>query len=166
MRFSLVLFILTIAASCVVSNANAQEQPSLAVRLAARRDLSLAKGDLRYYWQIEYPRKRRELDAAIELTRAAIDNDNSLLREYQPYTRFTIGQPFPITVRNLQMCIREGELRLNDLLAERNALVRFHSDQFNVLASQVYETRLRVAELESDVAEPTQPAVPLATPAQ
>ena len=67
----------------------AQQTPSLQMRLAARRQLEQAKFELRYYWQVEYPRKCRELDGLIELTRAAIANNYSLLREYQPYTSFS-----------------------------------------------------------------------------
>ena len=55
------------------------------------------------------------------------------------------------------MCIREGELRLRNLQAERNTLVRFHGDQFRVFEMRVVEARLRVAELEADdvaVSEP------------
>lgn len=152
MRFSLVTTTLLWATIAHVSPATGQEAP-LATRLAARRDLEQAKTELCYYWQVEYPRKRRELDATIEMTRLEIENNTWLLREYRPFTRFSTGQPFPVTVRNLEMCRRASELRLNDLLAERNALVRFHSDQYRVLANQVYEARLRVAELEADPTE-------------
>jgi hypothetical protein len=152
MRFWNIPLILALATTFAATTAVAQE-PSLRERVAARRDLEAAKNKLRFYWQVEYPRMCRELDAAIECTRAEIDNSYSLLREYRPFTSFTIGEPFPITVRNLQMCIREAELRLNNLLDERNNLVRFHGSQFRVLASEVYEARLRVAELEANIGE-------------
>src|SRR3954451_10201055 len=139
----------TIAVFVPISKLHAQDA-SLRARMAARRDLEQAKTDLLYYWQVEYPRKCRELDAAIEIARAEIEDNRSLLREYQPYYGFSIGEPFPITVRNVRLCIRTGELRLNDLLAERNMLVRFHGDEFRILSNNVYEARLRVAELEAD----------------
>jgi hypothetical protein len=116
--------------------------------MAARRELERAKTDLRFYWQIEYPRQCRELDAAIECTRIEIEDNTRLLREYEPFTRFSIGAPFPITVRELRACIVAGQLHLNDLLAEHNALVRFHSDDFRALEAQVYEARQRVLDLE------------------
>ncbi len=149
MRISLIATALLIAVLAQVPPAGAQEA-SLAARVSARRDLEQAKTDLRFYWQVDYPRQRRDLDAAIEMTRLGIENNRSLLRDYRPFTHFSTGQPFPITIRNLETCIRAGELRLNDLLAERNALVRFHSDQYRVLAAQVYEARVRVAGLEAD----------------
>ena len=148
LQFLTCSFMLVIA--LFVSPLIAQE-PSLQERIAVRRDLELAKMNLRYYWQVEYPRRCRELDAAIECTRAEIDNSYSLLRDYRPFTSFSIGEPFPITVRNLQMCIRTGELRLNDLFAERNALIRYHSDQFRVLAADVYAARARVVDLEANM---------------
>ena len=134
------------------------QEPSLQDRIAVRRDLEVAKMNLRYYWQVEYPRKCRELDAAIELTRREIDNNRVLLRRYWPVTQFTIDEPFPITVRSLQMCVRTGEFRLNELIAERNALIRFHSDQFNALAADVYAARVRVADLEANMAPLTETA--------
>ncbi len=139
--------LVAIAVLVPFSTSHAQDA-SLRTRLAARRDLERAKTDLLYYWRVDYPRKCRELDAAIEITRAEIDDNRSLLREYQPYNRFSIGEPFPITIRNIQLCIRTGELRLNDLLAERNALIRFHGDEFQTLSHRVYEARLRVAEVD------------------
>jgi hypothetical protein len=125
------------------------QEASLQERMAARRDLEAAKNELYYYWQVDYPRQCREYDGAIECTRAEIEANRSLLREYKPFGGFSIGEPFPITVRNIQLCIRTGELRLNDLIAERNALIRFHGDQVRALSAQVYEARLRVVALES-----------------
>ena len=109
MRFSTTLT-LAIAATCFATNAVAQQDDSLRERIAARRDLERAKSDLRYYWQFEYPRKCRAVDAAIDITRTEIDNNKELLREYEPFTRFSTGQPFPMTIRNVQMCIKVGEL--------------------------------------------------------
>jgi hypothetical protein len=116
--------------------------------MAARRELERAKTDLRLYWQIDYPGQCRGLDAAIECTRIEIEDNTRLLREYEPFTRFSIGAPFPITVRELRACIVAGQLHLNDLLAERNALVRYHSDDFRELEARVYEARQRVLDLE------------------
>ena len=150
MRLSSLAFVLALSPTCFAPAAPGQPAASLADRLAARQQLEAAKYELRYYWQVEYPRRVRDLDGAIELTRMAIDNNNSLLREYRPYTRFSIGQPFPVTIRNLQMCQKENELRLNNLLDERNNLMRFHGAEFRVLEAKVYEARLRVAELEAN----------------
>ena len=135
------------------------QEPTLQERIAVRRDLDVAKMNLRYYWQVEYPRKQRALDAEIECTRAEIENNRWLLREYGPFNRFSTGQPFPITIRDLQMCIQNSEFRLNDLLAERNALVRFHADQFRVLAADVYAARARIVDLEADMPPLTETAV-------
>jgi hypothetical protein len=148
LHFAYCLF--TLITVLVASPLFAQE-PSLQEQIAVRRDLAEAKMNLRYYWQVEYPRRCRELDGAIELTRTEIDGSRALLRRFQPYTHFTIDEPYPITARNLQMCIRTSELRLNDLLAERNALIRYHSDQFRVLAWDVYAARARVVDLEANM---------------
>ena len=148
MRYSPIATCIALFALSFAPVASAEEGASLQARMAARRDLERAKTDLRFYWQVEYPRQRRELDAAIQLTRLEIEDNERLLREYRPFTHFSIGNPFPITIRELRACIVAGQIRLNDLLAEHNALVRFHSDDFRALEAQVYEARLRVLELE------------------
>jgi hypothetical protein len=109
--------------------------------------------ELRHYWQVEYPRQQRHLNAAIELTEAEIRDYKERLRAYRPFDRFSTGQPFLVTLQELRMCLREAELRLRDLWAERNALVRFHSDEWRFLEMKVHEARLRVAALEADDAE-------------
>jgi hypothetical protein len=60
------------------------------------------------------------------------------------------------------MCLRDAELRLRDLWAERNALVRFHSDEWRLLEMKVHSARLRVAELEPDDVEAAESEEPLA----
>jgi hypothetical protein len=90
----------------------------------------------------------------IELTEMELLNLRAQLREFRPFTQFSIGKPFPLTVRSLQMCIKAAESRLDDLRDERNVLIRFHSDRFRVLAWQVYDARLRIAELEARMPQP------------
>ncbi len=125
-------------------------ESSLAERTVARRELEIAKLELRHWWLVEYPRMRRNLNAAIELTTSEIRNLREQLRGYGPFSRFSTGQPFVLTIQRLRMCLQEAELRLADLQAERNALIRFHSDDFRLLALTVQEARLRVAEIEAD----------------
>ena len=149
MKFSSSLICLAIVAGCLPSTALfAQEMSGTSLRMTARRDLELAKMELRHYWQVEYPRQQRHLNGAIELTRAEICDYQERLRAYRPFTRFSTGDPFMITIQDKRMCLREAELRLRDLWAERNALVRSHSDQYRELELQVHEARLRVVELE------------------
>lgn len=151
MRFSSLFIYTTTVAGCLITAfANAQQEPTLIERLSARRDLELAQMDLRHYWQIDFPRQQRYLNAAIELTKREIRDLQVRLRQYQPFTRFSTGDPFMITIQNTQMCLREAELRLRDLWAERNALVRFHADQYRELELRVLQARLRVLDLEPE----------------
>lgn len=160
MRFSPVTCSLIIAAICCVTPARAQEQASLQARLAARRDLALARIDLRNYWQIEYPRRRRDLNGAIEFAEAQIKAYDDQVLALRPYTSFSLGEPFPLTVLNLKMCRKEAQLRLDNLVAERNALIRFHGDDFQVLEIRVLEARMRVAALEENDVATNSPAAP------
>ena len=125
--------------------------------MSARRELELAKTELRHYWQVEYPRQRRHLNAQIDLTEAEIRDYQERLRAYRPFDRYSTGGPFLVTLQDLRMCLLDAELRLRDLWAERNALVRFHSDDWRFLELKVHEARLRVAELEANDVAMTEP---------
>lgn len=157
MRFSLALILAAIVGCSMPLTANAQEEASLEMRMAARLDLAQAKNNLRYYWQVEYPRQLRALDQAIEITRIDIENSRRLRRQYRPFTRFSIGQPFPVTISYLDSCIQANEFRLSDLIAERDALMRFRADQFNQLAFEVRQARLQVLALEPPMSEALPP---------
>jgi len=162
MRFSRAILFLAIAAPLsTFSVSHAQEVNYAQARAAARHDLTLAKMELRHYWQVEYPRLRRHLQAQIDLTEAEIRAYKRQLREYRPFSSFSLGQPFTVTIEEIRLCLLEAELRLRDLWAERNALVRFHSDDWRALEMKVHAARLRVAEIEAEheaVAETGLPA--------
>jgi hypothetical protein len=148
MNFSSRICSFAIVAICGATSALAQNQGSLQARMAARQELELAKLDLQNYWQIEYPRQRRELNLAIELTQAEIEGNQEQQESLRPFTRFSLGEPFPLTIANLRVCRKAAELRLNALQAERNMLIRFHGDQFRILQMRVQAARQRVLELE------------------
>jgi hypothetical protein len=144
-------FVFLFAASIVVSTpdvSQAEFLPDPTELAAARRELAVAKLEARNYWQIEYPRRRRELNAAITFTDAEVRALKRRLREYWPFTQFSIGQPLFVTYQDLKLCILDAELRLRALRDERNLLVRFHSDEAQLLDMRVAEARARVIELE------------------
>jgi hypothetical protein len=149
MKFSPAICSFAIVAICGATSAIAQERASLQARIAARQELELAKLDLQNYWQIEYPRQRRELNLAIEFTQAEIDGNQEQQESLRPFTRFSLGEPFPLTIANLRICRQSAEIRLNNLQAERNMLIRFHGDQFRILQMRVQAARQRVADLET-----------------
>jgi hypothetical protein len=140
---------LALAAACLMpTGLQAQVDDYAAALTHARIELELAKRESRYYWQIEYPRQRRELNAAIELTEAEIHRHKTLLREYRPFHRFSYGNPLTLTIEDLRICLREAELRLNELRHERNNLVRFHSDEARLRDLRVMAARHRMIELQ------------------
>ena len=150
MRLPLAITVLAIATcSLLPARASAQEDSYAEARAAARHELWLAKVELRHYRQVEYPRLKRHLDAAIQLTEAEIRTYKERLREYRPFDRFSVGRPLSVTLQELRMCLLDAELRLRDLWAERNALVRFHSEDWRLLEMKVQAARVRVAELEA-----------------
>jgi hypothetical protein len=150
MKSSPIICSFALVAICGASSVFAQDQASLQERIAARQELQLAKIDLQNYWQVEYPRQRRELNLALELTQAEIQGYQEQQEALRPFTRFSIGEPFPLTIANLRVCRKSAELRLNNLQAERNMLIRFHGDQFRVLEMRVRAARQHVADLEAD----------------
>lgn len=130
-------------------------------RLSAENDFEQAKADLRNYWLVEYPRQLRELDAAIEMTQKEISSNTAMLREYRPFNRFSTGNPFPITQRNLELCARSTELRLDQLRTERNNLVRFHSDKIRALTTHMVQARDRLQAIDAAIAASATVAEPL-----
>jgi len=160
MKFSPAIWFVAAAAIYSATPVLSQEVATLQARIAARQELALAKLDLQNYWQIEYPRLRREINLAIELTKAEIEGNQEQQESLRPFTRFSIGEPFPLTIANLRVCRTSAELRLNDLEAERNMLIRFRGDQFRILEMRVQAARQRVAELEAIDNVEAPPAVP------
>lgn len=151
MRFSGAILILAIASLLSANQvARAQDENYAAARAAARRELLLAKLELRHYQQVEYPRLRRHLQAEIDLTEAEIRAYKRQLHEYRPFSRFSVGQPFTVTIEEIRLSLLEAELRLRDLWEERNALIRFHSDDWRFLEMKVQEARVRVVAIEAE----------------
>lgn len=150
MKFSPCICSFAIVAICGVTSVFGQNQAPLQERIAARWESALAQLELRNYWQVEYPRQRRELNLAIEITQAEIDGTRDQQEALRPFTRFTIGEPFPLTVANLRVCRKSAELRLNNLQAERNSLIRFHGEDFRILEMRVQAARQHVADLEAN----------------
>ena len=80
MRLSPAIFSVAAILISSITLAQAPAPPTLQARIAARQELELAKIELRNYWQVEYPRQRRELNAAIELTEMELQNNRDLAR--------------------------------------------------------------------------------------
>jgi hypothetical protein len=153
MRLLVLVTLLASVPFVFVDDAHAQDDALLLDRISARRDLAIAKNNLRNYWQYDYPRQQRELNFEIEVAEMELRNLNVQLRELRPFMQFSIGRPFPLTVRNLQMCIKAAELRLDNLRAERSKLVRFRGYNFDALAAQIQEARMQVLALEPQESE-------------
>jgi hypothetical protein len=152
MRRSLWICSLVVVNCCFNSpNCRAEEalDPNLtAARADARRDLQAAQMEANHFWQIEYPRRQRELNAAIDLTEREVKLNRLLLREWGPFDKFATGQPLSISITSARLCLRESELRLDELRHQRNDLVRFHSDEARLYEWKVADARARVVALE------------------
>lgn len=128
--------------------AAAAGDPSAAARADLRCQLAEAKAAARYYWQVDYPQQQRDLNAAIELTEAEVKAYKLQLNEYEPFDRFSIGRPLYMPIQDMKICKLEAELRLDRLRQQRNALIRFHTDQGYLLDQRVAEIRAQLVELE------------------
>ena len=115
---------------------------------AARRELTAAKIEAQQFWQVEYPRRRRELNAAIELTDAEIRTLRRQIRSYGPFNTFAYGQLPAIGFRELPLCLKEAEIRYRALVDERNNLARSHANELQLLELRVAAARERVLALE------------------
>jgi len=117
-------------------------------RRSLRRALEIAQLELRQYLEVEYPRELRHLDSAIRLTQAEVEAVRDRLRAYGPYSRFSTGQPFLLSIQEDKLCLLEAELRLQDFKDERCALMRFHSDHWRLLELKVQDIRDHLVQLE------------------
>lgn len=152
MQSSGILRGLAIALLFLAPHAVVAQSPSLEAECsAARRELQAAKLAFRDYWQIEYPRIRRLLDAQIRFTEVEIRTYKERIRLYRPFDRFSTGSAVTVPLQNLRMCLLDAELRLRDLWAERNNFIRFRTPEWRELEGRVYEARLRVAICEAAV---------------
>jgi hypothetical protein len=138
-----------VAAICSAS-ASGQDREHEAARMSARHDLALAKLEFRDYWQIVYPRIRRELDARIEIADLEVRALRERRRLYDPFNRFSTGSAVLWALDDLRICLLEAEFRLRELWAERNNLIRFRTPEWRALELRVHEARLRVAALEAE----------------
>lgn len=149
MRFSSAIGCLVLALTCFAPLVARAELGDLEIeRINARRALEAAQLELRLYLQVDYPRELRYLDSAITLTQAEIDARERRLRQYEPFTRFSIDNPFPYTLEQERLGLLDAELRLKDLKAERFALVRFHADHWRLLELKVQDARARLLAIE------------------
>lgn len=119
-----------------------------AARFHARQELALAKLNLREYLLVDYPRLRRHLAAEIKLTQAEIAS----LRQCRARASLFAPRSTPIWLQPLdrdpRICLLAAELRLEDLLAERNSLAQVHAQHWRILEQDVQQARRRVAALE------------------
>jgi hypothetical protein len=142
------LFGITIG--CLTSDVARAQVDSYADEIAAaRRELQLAKIEFRDYWQVEYPRIRRHLDAQIRLTEIEVRTLKQQIRLYWPFDRWSTGSAVTWPLQDLRTCLLDAELRLRDLRAERGNLVRFRTPEWQALELRVHDARLRVAEWEA-----------------
>jgi hypothetical protein len=153
MRFCLALLVITAALHCSPPDVHAQADSYASEIAAARQELQLAKLEFRDYWQVEYPRIRRHLDAQIQLTQEEIRILKERARMYRPFDRFSTGSAVAYSLQNLRLCLLDAELRLRDLWAERSNFIRFRTPEWRVLEARVHEARWRVAELEAAAEE-------------
>lgn len=115
---------------------------------AARRELAAAKIAARQLSQVEYPRHRQELNAAIEIADAEIRSLRRQVRGYAPFHTFAYGQQPTLYYRDLPVCLKEAEVRYRTLVDERNNLARSYSNELQLLELRVAEARDRVRALE------------------
>jgi hypothetical protein len=160
MRFSASFVAFVAILSSCAGSANAQTDPHQAELAAARRALAVAKIEARSYWQVEYQRDRRDLNAAIEITDAEVQTLRRQLRTLAPFRPFAYGQEPWYGQRDAKLCLKDAEVRLRSLVDERSDLVRFHSDRRALLELRVAEARAAVValegggEIELDVIQP------------
>ena len=143
------LMLLAFSAGLMLTGSSATAAESLDELLAnSRRELEIRKIDQRHYWQVEYPRQLRELNAAIRLTQAEVEALEDRVRYYQRLDDYHGHNPLLDSLQRAELALLDAELRRSNLQAERSALRRFHGDRARLAELRVAAARARVIELE------------------
>lgn len=114
----------------------------------ARRVLEIAKIELRIYQQVEFPRKRRHLDAEVTLLTAEVDALKRRVREYKGFRRSRYSHSLLISLQDAELALLDAKLSLTDAREERSAYRRFHSDRCRLYLLKAGAARARVVALD------------------
>jgi hypothetical protein len=107
---------------------------------SARRDVEVAELELRRYLNVAYPSQRDHLDAQMILTKAEIEVQRRLVREYERMSRGKTSKPFLVTLSDARMALLSAQLSHQRHCDEKSRLEKFHSDQ-----CRLYELRVDAA---------------------
>ncbi|PHS03250.1 MAG: hypothetical protein COA78_18755 [Blastopirellula sp.] len=133
MNYSKTCMVLLLFASLAACLTVATAEPRQANRTPASRQLEMARLRLRIYERQEYPLKRRKLSSEIEMTKAELKSLERRQKEYSQFTRFKYSAPLFDEIERVHLAELGTKLRLNDLIAEKSLLERYHADRLKLM---------------------------------
>ena len=140
--------------------AQAQDRPQESVD-EARRELEIRELRLKLYVQSEYPLERQRLTSAIKLSAAAAHIHARELADFEKLQRFSVGEPFRVTVDEARYAELAARTREADLKEELRILDRNFRSRRRLLELEVEAARARLGPSAAtvDVRQPQPPPV-------
>lgn len=118
----------------------------LAYEIAAQRDYEATVLRLRMYRNAEYPQRLRHLEAEMKLSDAEIAELRRRLRDYEPFQRFSTGNPLPITTAYTRIALQETQRYRREVREAYLSWQRYHADRMRLLELDVAAAQARVLE--------------------
>ncbi|TWT43269.1 hypothetical protein [Botrimarina hoheduenensis] len=105
----------------------------------------LASLEQRLYQRFDHPARLREIRDEIAFSEARIDSLRRLQREYEPFTRFRVGNPLAVTAERNRLDLLRAERQLADLRRLLSEEHRMHSTRLRWHATMVSQAAQRLA---------------------
>jgi hypothetical protein len=93
------------------------------------RDADIRALEYRLYDRVDFPLRLRRIDNEITLAEARQKSLEKLLKEYQSFQKFSIGNPLTLTVEDTKLQLLELKLQIESLREERSLMHRYKDEQ-------------------------------------
>ncbi|TWT72800.1 hypothetical protein Pla123a_40990 [Posidoniimonas polymericola] len=106
-----------------------------------QRRIEIAALRLQLYENVEYPAELRRLKSELKLAEAEAASLERLLREYEPFDKFSTGRPLVLTIESTRLALLRAGLRRDNLRQDLMAQQRSHYDRLRLLHLELEQAR-------------------------
>lgn len=110
-----------------------------------QRALEVATLNQRLYRHLDHPARVRELRSEIEFAEARLESLRTLRREYEPFTRWRVGNPLAVSAEQNRLAILREERHLRTLRQVYAEEHRLHGYRLRLHAQAVAHASQRLA---------------------
>lgn len=106
-----------------------------------QRQVEIAELRLHLYQNVEHPAEVRRLRTELTMADAEAESLKRLLREYEPFNRFSTGNPLTLTVESTRLALLRAELRRDNTKADLQAMQRHHAQRLRLLQLELQQAQ-------------------------